>query len=337
MATARRPHRFASAMAIELPSRGCAAFGLKLKDGRIADPVQILTSTTFDLSDFAAHFGGDIGSRRKFHQGGGVGDIARARVAWARGLCRSLPALAAKARIVPQFEEPLVIDLCGRDWWRMEQSTRSNSIDPHNALWQIALERGLASVPSGISAAERALFAKAFRGHARRLDPDWSFVNDVPADGAMDDALNAAFTEAVIDLHANGKLLDVDEEDCDFGSVSELWEGAAAQALSVIRRAPLTKLLVPSEGGRQLSHRSYDDLSLAELAEDLSAWTKNWALSRGRISSETAAGALLLWLSPAACDDVDAIIRVLAVDPFVSRAIRYAALRLGAETAQTIA
>ena len=44
----------------------------------------------------------------------------------------------------------------------------------------------------------------------------------------MDDALNAAFTETLIELHEQGKLLDVDEEDCDFGSAAEDWERAAA-------------------------------------------------------------------------------------------------------------
>jgi hypothetical protein len=336
VATAHRPHRFTPTIALEAPSRGAVAFGLKLADGRIADPVQIFTSTTFDLSDFTTHFGGDTGLRRKFYQGRGVGDIARARVAWARGLCRSLPAIAAKARIVRQFEEPLVIDLCGRSWWRAEQLTCSNLTDAHEALWQIALDRRMATVPSGVADAELAVFAKAFRRHAKHFNPEWSITSDLPADGAMDDALNSAFTETVIELHEQGKLLDVDEEDCDFGSAAEDWERAAADALKIVRRFALAKLLAPTEGGRQLSRRSYEDLTVAELAEDLSAWTKNWALARGQLSPETAAGALLLWQSPAACDDVDAAINVLAADPFVSRAARYAALRLGSQTYATI-
>lgn len=186
-------------------------------------------------------------------------------------------------------------------------------------------------MPNGITATEKSVFAKAFRLHAKRLDPEWSLTNDVPTDGAMDDALNAAFADAVTELHNRGRLLDVDEDDCDFGSVAEEWERAATDALGIVRRLSLVKFLAPSEGGRQLSDRSYDDLTVAELAEDLSAWTKSWALPRGQLGPETAASALLLWLSPAACDDVDAAIGVLAADPFVSRAARYAALRLGAE------
>ena len=331
-ATAQHPHRFVPTAAVQAPSRGATAFGLILTDGRIIDPIQLFTSTTFGLGDLATQFGDDIGSRRMFDHGRGVGDIARARVAWARGLCRSLPAIVAKSRIVRQFEEPLVVDLCGRAWSLAEQATRSNPSDPHIALWKVALERGLATVPEGVTASEQDGFARAFRHHAKRLDPDWPLANSVPVDGGMDDALNAAFTEVVLDFHAQGALLDVDEEDCDFGSVAEEWEGACADALLLIRRLPLTKLLVPSEGGRQLSRRFYSDLSVAELAEDLSAWTKNWAMSRGKLSPEAAAGALLLWLSPAACDDVDAAVRILSVDPFVSRATRYAALRFVAET-----
>jgi hypothetical protein len=147
----------------------------------------------------------------------------------------------------------------------------------------------------------------------------------------MDDALNAGFADSIRELHAKGALLDVDPDDCDFGSVAEDWERAAADALTLVGRPALVKLLAPSEGGRHLSRRSYRDLGVAELAEDLSAWTNSWALPRGKLSPDAAASALLLWLSPAACDDVDAVVHVLAVDPFVARATRYAALRLGAE------
>src|SRR2546430_1347097 len=126
-----------------------------------------------------------------------------------------------------------------------------------------------------------------------------SLSSDVPVAEAMDHALNAAFTEAVTELHGKGRLLEVDEEDCDFGSVAEDWERAATDALRIVRRFSLAKLLVPSEGSRQLSRRSYDDLTVAELAEDILAWTKSWALSRGQLIPEVAAGALLLWLVPA--------------------------------------
>lgn len=335
-ATALRPHRFEHATAFEPPVRGGAAFGLKLDDGRIADPVQIVASTTFDLSDLASQFGNDVGLRRKYHQGRGVGDIARARVTWARGLCRSLPAVAAKGWVVRQFDEPLVIDLCGSTWWRDEQSTRSNPSDPHDSILRVAIERGLATMPPGIDSEDHIIFRDAFRRHAAHFDPEWPLANDNFAEGAMDNALNAAFTETVIDLHAKGKVLEVDEEDCDFGSANDVWERAAIEALEITRRLPLVKLLVPSEGGRQLSHRPYVDVSLPELAEDLSAWTKTWALPRGHLSVEIAASALLLWLSPAACDDVERVIHVLASDPFVARATRYAALRLDAVTSERL-
>ncbi|CAN7216801.1 hypothetical protein [Mesorhizobium sp. LjNodule214] len=330
-ATAHQPHRFQPVAAIEPPIRGAAVFGFKLADGRIADPVQLLTSNTFDLSDLTAHFADDVGSRRMFESGRGVGDIARARVAWARGLCNSLSAIATKTRVVRQFEEPLVVNLCGRSWLLAEQLTRSSTSDPHDALWQIAVERGLTTVPGGLAPSDKAVFARAFRRCAKLFDPEWPLVNTTPLDGKMDDALNAAFTEAVVELHGKGLLRDVDEEDCDFGSPSEDWEQAAADALKVIWRPALAKLLAPSEGAGQLTRRPYYDLSVAELAEDLAAWTKKWALPRGLLDPEAAAGALQLWLSPAACDDVDSVVHILATDPFVSRATRYVALRFGAE------
>ncbi|MGO8546126.1 hypothetical protein ACC732_15680 [Rhizobium ruizarguesonis] len=327
-ATAQTPHRFTTSMGIAIPSRGARAYGLLLSNGRLADPIQIFASKIFDYGDFAANFGDDIGSRRIFDHGRGAGDIARARIAWARALCTSLAAIGAKGRILRQFEEPLVVDLCGRAWWLAEQASKKGPADPHEALWQSALESGLASLPNEASADQAAVFAKAFIKHARIVDPDWPSASDLPLDGAMDDALNAGFSEAVTSLHAIGDLLNV-EDDFDFGAPSEDWEAAANKAMRTIRRTMLARQIAPSEGGKVLSRRNYAHVSVGELAEDLAAWTKKFALPRGQLSAEVAAGALQFWISPAVCDDVDAVVRVLANDPFVSRATRYMALRVG--------
>ncbi len=184
-----------------------------------------------------------------------------------------------------QFEEPLVIDLCGRSWSLTEKATRANPADPHDALLEIALKRGLATFPNDTTASDQAVFAKHFRDHAKRLNPDWPFGSSVSTDGAMDDALNAGFADSIRELHAKGALLDVDPDDCDFGSVAEDWERAAADALTLVGRPALVKLLAPSEGARQLSRRSYRDLGVAELAEDLSAWTNNWHRPHGSLKS----------------------------------------------------
>jgi hypothetical protein len=327
-ASANTPHRFAPTGAIEIPDRGAKAYGLLLAGGRIADPLQIFSSNTFDFGDFTAQFGADIGSRRMFEAGRGVGDIARARIAWARARCTTLAAIGAKGRIIGHFEEPLVVNLCGRAWALAEQSSKNFPPDPHEALWQVAVERELASVPVDAGPEEIAVFVQAFVRHARLRDPDWPIASDMPADGAMDDALNDAFSDAIAQLHGKGALLSV-EDDFDFGAPSEEWESAAKEALRATHRRGLVRQLAPSEGARQLARRSYAELSIAELAEDLAAWTKTHALPRGQLSPEAAANSLQLWLSPAACDDVDAAIHILANDPFVARATRYAALRLG--------
>ncbi|MGE0677732.1 MAG: hypothetical protein AB7O40_11850 [Pseudolabrys sp.] len=326
-AKGRRPHRFAPTAIIEAPARGATAYGLQFSDGRIADPVQILTSGKFDLGDLAVQFGEDMGSRRMFDDGGGVGDIARALVVWSRGVCSSLPAVAAKTRIVRQFEEPLVISLCGRSWWRAEEASLSEATDAHIALWHVALERGLVHVPEGFTPDNVQAFALAFRRHARALAPDWPAGDQPPLDGIMDDALNQAFAQVVHEGQTKGALLDIDADDVDFGSPAEDWERSAGDALNIIRRPRLYELMVPSGGARELMQRSYANLSLPELAEDLSAWTRRWALARGRMSPDVAASALHLWLTPAACDDVDGATHALVVDPFVARAVRYAALR----------
>lgn len=329
-AEARQPHRFAGVTVIEEPTRTAIAYGLRLSDGRIADPLKILAPEKFELGMFTADFGDASGSRRMFDHGGGVGDVARALVAWSRGICFSLTAVAAKSRIVRQFEEPLLVSLCGGDWRRAEEATRLEPIDPHTALWRVAVQRGLVTLPESFAPADVEAFADKFRRTARALDPDWP-TTEAPVDGAMDDALNEAFPLFVRERHAEGALLDVDEDSIDFGRPADEWESACAEALRIIRRPRLYALIAPPGGGRELGHRSYASLSVPELAEDISAWTRRWALPRGRMSADVAANALQLWLLPTACDDVDRATHTLANDPFVARATRYAALRLAGE------
>jgi hypothetical protein len=327
-ATATVPHRFAAVTSVAPPDRGARGFALRFSDGRIADPMRLLAAPRFNIDDFAASFSHDLGSRQ-FRDGfRGNGDLARARVAWSRADCNSLQALAAKSSVVRQFEGPLVSNLCGRDWYEREQANRSACSDPHEALYLVALEQGLACLPEGASDHFIHDFAEAFAEHARTLDPDWPLGRSAPLDGAMDNALNLGFADAVTKLQRKGDLADADPDDCDFGSPEEEWAAAADEALRRIRRAPLAKLIAPSEGSRQLRDRFYAHASIAEMAEDLAAWTRRFALPRGQLTAEAASAALQLWLSPAACQALDAAMHVLINDPFVSRATRYTAIRM---------
>lgn len=329
-ASARSPHRFSAVATVASPARGATAFGLVLADNRIADPVQILTSQSFDWDDLSASFGEDVGSRRLFDGGRGIAEIARARVAWARAYCTSLAAIAAKTRVVHQFDEPLLIDLCGELWLEAERATESDvTTHPFQALWRVACERKLVQIPDGATESEVEVFASAFADHALRHDPEWPTLGAEPAEGAMDDALNDAFSEAIQTLHARGALLDV-EDDFDFGSPHEDWIAAAKEAVRHVQRPRLSSLIAPGAGARVLMQKSYHDLTIPELAEDLAAWTRTWALPRAHLSAEDAGRVLHFWLSPAACDDADAAVRIIARDPFVARAVRYAALRLDA-------
>ncbi|MEA2906279.1 MAG: hypothetical protein QOI12_3666 [Alphaproteobacteria bacterium] len=327
-ASARLPHRFSAVAIVASPARGATAFGLLLSDGRIADPVQILTSPSFNLGDLSASFGEDVGSRRLLDGGSGIAEIAQARVAWARGRCTSLSAVAAKKRVVRQFDEPLLVGLCGRPWLQAEKETEVDATtDPLAALWRVALEQKLVEVPYP-ERRETEIFANSFVEFARRHDSGWPELNAEPAEGAMDDALNDAFSESLQVLHERGELLDV-ENDFDFGSPQEDWIAAAKEAIKRVQRPRLVALIAPRDGAHVLSCKSYRGLAIPELAEDIAAWTQTWALSRARLSAEDAGRALQLWLSPAACDDAKAAVRIIARDPFVARAIRYAALRLG--------
>ena len=327
-ASAAAPHRFAAADAVVPPARGAAGYAFRFIDGRIADPMHLLASSQFNLGDFAALFGDDLGSRQFRDGGRGSGELARARIAWSRAECDSLQALVAKSRVVRQFEDPLVHNLCGRDWCDREHAERAARSDPHDALYFVALEQGLASLPEGASERHAVDFAVAFAARARTLDPDWPLGRSTPLDGAMDDALNLGFADAVSRIQARGELPGADPDDCDFGSPEDAWAAAVAEALRRVRRTRLARLIAPSEGGRKLRDRFYAHVGIAEMAEDLAAWTRTFALPRGQLSADAAAAALQLWLSPAACDGADAVMRVLINDPFVARATRYAAIRM---------
>lgn len=328
-ASATAPHRFSATAVVMQPARSATGYGLRFTDGRIADPIHLLASPQFNLGDFTANFSIDLGSRQFRDGGRGSGELARARIAWSRAECSSLQALAAKSRVVQQFEEPLVYNLCGRDWYDNEEAERTTRTDPHEALYLVALEQGLANLPDGVPERYVIDFAETFAVHARTLDPDWPVGRVTPLDGAMDDALNLGFADAVKRIQARGELPDADPDDCDFGNPEDAWAAAAGGALGQIHRERLARLIAPSEGGRQLRDRFYAHVGIAEMAEDLAAWTRKFALPRGQLSADAAAAALQLWLSPVACDGVDAAMRVLINDPFVARATRYAAVRMG--------
>ncbi|WEJ81264.1 hypothetical protein EQ718_20525 (plasmid) [Paracoccus versutus] len=328
-APATAPHRFVPAPAVVRPESGAVGYVFRFGDGRFADPMNLLASPSFNLGDFAAAFN-DLGSRQLRDGERGSGDLARARIAWSRAQCGTLQALAAKSRIVQQFEEPLIYNLCGREWFDRERDDKSSRSDPHQALYLVALEQGLASLPEGVPERYAGDFAEAFAVRARDLDPDWPLRRPTPRDDAMDDALNLGFTDAVNTLQARGSLPGVDPDDCDFGSPEDAWASAAEEAIRRIRRSRLTRLIAPDEGGRQLRDRFYSNIGVAEMAEDLAAWSRTFALPRGQLSVEAAAAALQLWLSPAACEALDAAMRVLVNDPFVARASRYAAIRMDA-------
>lgn len=329
-ATARLPHRFIGANSVEYPARGASAFGLVGRDGRIADPLLVLTSNTFSLDDLTANFSGDIGSRLLLDDGRGVAEIARARVAWAKAQCNTLAGLMAKARVVEQFEPVLVADLCGREWLSAENASTSEFInDYHLALWELALAHNLVVLPEGTDESEVEVFAYAFVEHMIRLDPDWPVVREIPNEGAIDDALNSAFSDALGELHQRGSLAQV-EDDFDFGRPSDDWLPIVREAINAIERPSLVALLAPSGGAQALRRKNYRELVIPELAEDLSAWTQTWALSRGRLSIDDVNQVLQLWLSPGVCEDAAGAVRLIARDPFVARATRYAALRLRA-------
>lgn len=326
MASPAKAHLFEPAPVIEVPPSGASVYAVRLDDGRLASPALILANDRFDLGDLSTNFSDLTGTRQLIAEGRGVLDLARARRAWASGLCRSMASVGTRVRVVRQFEDPLVTALCGTHWADLERKGAFH-VNPAAVLFRAIIASGAVGIPEELDTQDLDRFEKAFTELIGAACPRWP-ETDLDEEAA-DTALNAAFEAALVAAHAEDRHLLLDAEDFDFGAPGESWRSASDEAQLSSMGSPLLGLIAPGRGAKALARHPFVAADLAEVASFLADWTTAWCLPRSHISKDLACSSLQVWLSPGAAD-TDLAIRQMARDTFLARAVRYVALRMAA-------
>lgn len=294
-------------------------------DGRLAEPACVTAPSSFGMGDLSADFG-LVEGRRRLRGEDGVLDLARARRGWATAHVDTLAGLMARIGVVRQFEAPLVAALCGPQWRTLEAST-PRSATPGEILFERIRPDAIGDQIEGLSEADLQVFAALFAKAINLTCPDWT------EDGAVDDAcadqaLLDAYAVLVADAQAEGRLMDLDPDEPDFGASGEQWRAAAASSLATAEHTPVVALIAPTAGAKVLARRRFTDLSLAEASAFLVDWTGQWCLPRGQLDLDGACGALQFWLAPHAADPEAGALLAMSRDVFMARAVRFVATRM---------
>jgi len=321
IAQAQRPFRFNPAGS----GAGAILRTFRFDDGRLAAPGRIEAPDQFGFGDLSSNFSGLEGRRRLRAEGGGLIDLARSRRAWATAEARSLAAVAARVRVVRQFEDPLVSALCGPEWHALEGRALTDS--PSALLFDNILPHAVGDQAGELDPTDRADFAGRFGEALARSCPDWT-DEGVIDDACADQALVEAFTEMLRNAQAQGRMGEVDADDMDFGASGDQWREAARAALEASRRSPLMDLIAPTSGARVLGRRWFAGSDLAEASVFLTDWTAAWALPRSQIGLDAACEALQFWLNPGAADPDSDALAVMSRDVFLARAVRFVSARM---------
>ena len=323
-AEALLPYRFSATSQNEVHG-SVQILARQFENGRLAVPALLQAQNRYNLSALSANFSEVEGCRQMVARGGGVLDLARARSSWASAECRSLAAVAARVRVVHQFEAPLVVALCGREW-RMLEERSPEPLSSGERLFREVLAAGLIELPESFSPDDRSAFEDSFAGKIATACPYWADEGQL-SDEAADFALSEAFEAVLTKAHGQGHLLEFDAEDFDFGAPAEAWQAAAAAAMDAVVRSPLLDLIAPTKGAHALARRSLGGADLAETSSFLADWTSEWCLPRSVINRDLACKTLQFWLAPRTTDS-EAALRHMARDVFLARAVRFITRRM---------
>jgi hypothetical protein len=323
-AEARLPYRFVPAG--QQDSLGDVhIMAYQFADGRLAAPARLTAPNRYNISVLSADFSTIEGCRQLIARGVGVLDLARARRGWANAECRSLAAVAARVRVVHQFDAPLVIALCGREWHELE--TRCDQVlNYEEKLFRQIVADKLIDLPDTFEAQDRDFLEEIFCRKIAEACPGWTEdgrLNDEAADLAISDAFEATLLHA----HGEDRLLDLSPDDFDFGAPADAWQAAGAAAINAVSPLPVLGLIAPTKGAEALSRRGLAGGDLAEISAFLADWTSEWCLPRSVIDSEIACSALQFWLSPGTANP-EQTLRLMARDVFLARAVRFTAQQI---------
>jgi hypothetical protein len=294
-------------------------------DGRLAAPTRLTAPNRYNIAVLSADFSSVEGCRQLIARGAGVLEVARARRGWASAECRSLAAIAARVRVVHQFEAPLVIALCGREWHELEKRCEP-ALNSGQKLFRQVIAAKLIDLPDSLGAEDRDILGAMFADKIAEACPGWTEDGRLN-DEAADLAISEAFEATLLHAHGEDRLLDLSPDDFDFGAPADAWQAAGAAAINAVSPLPVLGLIAPTKGAEALSRRDLAGGDLAEISAFLADWTSEWCLPRSVIDSEIACSALQFWLSPGT-GNPEQTLRLMARDVFLARAVRFTAQQI---------
>lgn len=277
--------------------------------------------------------------RRRRGAGSSVGleDLVEAYLRWSLAETRSAVGNLRRGQVSVLLDAWVTELCCGAEWARTEET-----LPPRNS-WAL-LERACGEF--GLGRDLYLTLTEAQEVKARRLAIDeirrsmpglWSRVGP-PSELGPDDyeALDQAFASAYSALAAiyrargNEELADQLDE-ADPGDDPALWDQALGLAREAIELRGLAAMLLPSSAAQPLMRLDVGDLTVDEVADELSAWSRSsrTALAGTPPSRDTLRAIYALWVEPelALGTDWRGALDTLLAERAVARATRYLAVK----------
>ena len=255
----------------------------------------------------------------------------------------------ARARAAAHGVQAVLTTLCGPAWAALERRTVvRGAVGLATALAAEAMQRDMLEATAMREEAiwtgvplqaedelrlER-LLAQALRPLLRSAADGSPWTIDAAMAERMDFAIGEAWNTLNSEREARGAI----PLDADPGNTPADWNDALAAARAAIAREDLLAMILPADLRHTLRDLDYDAASPAAVAASIAASRVDRGSQRGEgveLSADALANALLMWLAPRAFARLEwrPLARVLLGDRMTARALRYAALRMGAERA----
>lgn len=246
-----------------------------------------------------------------------------------------------RGQIVRQLEGWMVEQLCGDAWAEQETKLAERRGRSFVSAFLSACARlGIGYCDVGLSRAQRALLDRILTRliDARALPINLETSREPIEENlaiALDDLFNDGYALLCEDIEAVGDACSFSpDDDIDVGEVSENWDHALRAAASEAALISLVDLLRPLDAGDVLSLADFESMLPDDVVDLLHDWiVKNRPSHHARQwSRDLVESAYWLFARPGVAARLSwkAATERLLADGFSARAIRYAALRVGA-------
>jgi hypothetical protein len=331
------PLKFSSSLGAATPPSGIALILPDIEDDRALLCGVVTSPSVLRIGDR---------DRREFIQASrafdefqdrpGLSTLGVSYLAWRTARPLNIFAEWERNSICAALEAALVQQFCGASWRAIEADGGGLTGNAHDALVRICLSRGIASgkrFPE-LEPREKTGLRKKILDRLLQLAPDLSALMSAESFEQLDYAIMETYEEINKDRAAADKPI-FDEP--DIFNEDATWRGAIEQALKDALIPAFQPLLLPRSRWLSLSSVDYRNSGMDDVVQAL--WSSHVDASRTSgnrwLSRRELLTGLQLWVSPRsllATSGWRADLSKLLSDRQTSRAIRYAALRLRAET-----